>query len=64
MDDDSWFTLWADRLIAAVAERQDWEVNSATSSDWELVRWIEAPPVDDYLADLRRLDGELLLLGP
>jgi hypothetical protein len=35
----------------------------ATSSDWELVRWIEAPPVDRYLGDLRRLGEELLLLG-
>jgi len=37
---------------------------SATRSDWELVRWIEAPPADQYLADLRRLGEELLLLGP
>lgn len=37
---------------------------SATSSDWELVRWIEAPPVDQFLADLRRLGEQLLLLGP
>lgn len=37
---------------------------SATRSDWELVRWIEAPPVGQYLADLRQLGEELLLLGP
>jgi predicted nucleotidyltransferase component of viral defense system len=37
---------------------------SATSSDWELVRWIEAPPVDKFLGDLRRLGEELLLLSP
>lgn len=37
---------------------------SATSSDWELTRWIEAPPVDQFLGDLRRLGEELLLLEP
>jgi len=37
---------------------------SATASDWELVRWIEAPPVDQFLADLRCLGEELLLLRP
>jgi hypothetical protein len=31
-------------------------------SDWELVRWIDAPDVDRYLADLRAL-GEGLLLS-
>jgi len=36
----------------------------ATASDWELVRWIDAPPVDDFLADARRLGEELLLLQP
>ena len=36
---------------------------SATSSDWRLVRWIEAPPVEQFLDDLRRLGEELLLLG-
>jgi predicted nucleotidyltransferase component of viral defense system len=36
----------------------------ATTADWELVRWIEAPPVDDYLKDLRRLGEELVLVGP
>lgn len=35
---------------------------SATGSDWQLVRWIEAPPVDQFLGDLRRLGEELLLL--
>ena len=37
---------------------------SATSSDWDLVRWIEAPPLDRFLEDLRRLGEELLLLEP
>lgn len=37
---------------------------SATSSDWELVRWIEAPPVDQFVRDLQRLGEELLLLVP
>jgi hypothetical protein len=35
---------------------------SATASDWELVRWIEEPSLDQFLADLRRLGEELLLL--
>lgn len=34
----------------------------ATPSDWELIRWIEAPPAEDFLADVRRLGEELLLL--
>jgi hypothetical protein len=37
---------------------------SATPSDWELVRWIEPPPVDQFLGELRRLGEELLLIGP
>lgn len=37
---------------------------SATPSDWKLVRWIEAPPAEEFLADLRRLGEELLLLDP
>jgi hypothetical protein len=36
---------------------------SATPSDWQLVRWIEAPPVEQFLGDLHRLGEELLLLG-
>ncbi|OGR22557.1 MAG: hypothetical protein A2559_00885 [Deltaproteobacteria bacterium RIFOXYD2_FULL_66_9] len=35
---------------------------SATSSDWELIRWIEAPDVERFKADLDRL-GESLILG-
>ena len=35
---------------------------SATSSDWELIRWIEAPDVERFKADLGRL-GESLILG-
>jgi len=34
---------------------------TAESSDWRLVRWIEAPDPDQYLADLRQL-GEALIL--
>jgi hypothetical protein len=34
---------------------------TATSADWEVIRWIEAPPVEQFLADLRRL-GESLIL--
>jgi hypothetical protein len=36
---------------------------TATSEDWQLIRWIQAPPLEDFLAGLRRL-GELLLLLP
>jgi len=36
---------------------------TATRSDWELVRWIEAPTLEEYLDDLRRLGEELLQLG-
>ena len=35
---------------------------SATASDWKLVRWIEEPSPDQFLADLRQLGEELLLL--
>lgn len=34
---------------------------TATSADWEVIRWIEAPPVEQFLTDLRRL-GESLIL--
>jgi len=34
---------------------------SATHADWELVRWIQAPPVEQFLEDLVRL-GESLIL--
>jgi len=37
-------------------------VSAATRADWELVRWLAAPPVESYLDDLRRLGEELLLL--
>jgi hypothetical protein len=37
---------------------------NATTSDWELIRWIETPPVDQFLKELRRLSEELLLIGP
>jgi hypothetical protein len=36
----------------------------ASRADWELVRWIEAPDPDAFLADLRRLGEELALLPP
>jgi hypothetical protein len=36
---------------------------SATRADWELVRWIEPPPVDRFVKDLHRLGEELLLLS-
>ncbi len=35
---------------------------SATSDDWEQVRWIEPPPVEQFLAELYAL-GEGLILG-
>ncbi len=34
---------------------------SATNDDWTLVHWIDAPPVETFLEDLRQL-GESLLL--
>lgn len=34
----------------------------ATSDDWEQVRWIEAPPVEQFLADLQALGKGLILL--
>lgn len=37
---------------------------SATPADHGLVRWIDAPPPEQFLADLRRLGEELLLLEP
>jgi hypothetical protein len=36
---------------------------SVTSEDWQVVRWITAPPVDQYLQQLNYL-GEQLLLAP
>jgi hypothetical protein len=35
---------------------------SVTEEDWRMVRWISAPPADEYIADLRRLGEALLLL--
>jgi len=35
-----------------------------TIDDWRLVRWIDAPVPTAYLADLRRVGEELLLLPP
>jgi predicted nucleotidyltransferase component of viral defense system len=32
-----------------------------TAGDWEVVRWIEAPPVDQFISDLRKLGEELIL---
>ncbi len=34
---------------------------SATEADWEAVRWIHAPQVDEYLSDLNALGEKLLL---
>ncbi|HEY7215500.1 MAG TPA: nucleotidyl transferase AbiEii/AbiGii toxin family protein [Thermoanaerobaculia bacterium] len=34
---------------------------TAELSDWQLVRWIEAPDAEQYLADLRQLGEELIL---
>ena len=35
---------------------------SVTEKDWEVVRWIEAPPLEQYLDDLRVLGESLILL--
>jgi hypothetical protein len=37
---------------------------SASRADWDLIRWIDAPDPDHFLADLRRLGEELALLPP
>lgn len=34
----------------------------AQAHEWQLVRWISAPPVEQYLRDLRQLGEELLLI--
>lgn len=34
---------------------------TATREDWELVRWIEPPPAEQFLADLRALGEQLIL---
>ncbi len=34
---------------------------SATKADWEAVRWINSPQVDEYLSDLNALGEKLLL---
>jgi hypothetical protein len=35
---------------------------SASTDDWSLVRWIDAPPADRFVTDLRSLGEQLLLL--
>ena len=35
---------------------------SATRSDWEQVRWIEAPTPEQFVADLRALGESLILV--
>jgi len=34
----------------------------ATEDDWRLIRWIEAPPREQFIADLRELGEKLLLI--
>lgn len=34
---------------------------SASREDWELIRWIEAPPADQFLEDLVKLGEDLIL---
>ncbi len=36
---------------------------SVTLADWQAVRWIDAPPVETYLAQLNKLGENLLLLS-
>ena len=36
---------------------------SATPADHSLIRWIEAPPVEEFLESLRKLGEGLLLLA-
>ncbi|HYD47010.1 MAG TPA: hypothetical protein VEB21_01615, partial [Terriglobales bacterium] len=33
----------------------------ASPDDWSLVKWIDAPPVNEFLADLQRLGEQLVL---
>lgn len=35
---------------------------SATKADWEVVRWLHAPKVEEYLSDLSTLGEQLLLV--
>jgi len=35
---------------------------SVTKADWEAVRWIEPPPVETYLKDLKNLGDSLIIL--
>jgi hypothetical protein len=35
---------------------------NATREDWSLVRWIDAPPAEDFVAELHALGEKLLLL--
>jgi hypothetical protein len=35
---------------------------SASRADWEVVRWIDAPEVEQFVADLQRLGENLILL--
>jgi hypothetical protein len=37
---------------------------NASPSDHALIRWIEAPPMDSFLEDVRGLGEELLRLDP
>jgi hypothetical protein len=34
---------------------------SATKADWDAIRWIHSPPVEEFLADLNALGDKLLL---
>ena len=34
---------------------------TATEKDWEVILWIQAPPVEQFLSDLRRLGEDLIL---
>jgi len=48
-------------LTGVTAASRAYLLLGATRSDWELVRWIDAPDVDRYLGDLRALGGGLVL---
>jgi len=37
---------------------------STSPGDWEMVRWIDPPPCEEFLSGLHRLAEELLLLPP
>jgi hypothetical protein len=38
-------------------------LDSTSADDWQVIRWIDAPLVDKYIADLKRLAEQLIIGG-